>query len=470
MSGELHPSWHHQLKAKAFIHHLWNTRHPGAMAAICMGGGKTKLTIDLISEIGASLILILAPLRIVDVWEFQLQQHANFPYVFCGLDDRVESVAAKARAARDAVALARASKQACIICVNYESAWREPFASWALNTAWPLIVAEESHRIKSASGRASRFMGRLGVRAARRLCLTGTPLPHSPLDLWAQYRFLDPSIFDSTYSSFKTRYAEWGGFQNRQVKKWRDMDDFNAKFYSVAFRVTKEEALDLPPEMDQTLRCELTREGRAVYDRLENDFVAWLGETPEEQITVQNALVLLLRLQQLTGGTLRDDSGEEHVVDTAKESALAEWLEDLDPKEPAVIFANFTADLDAIRRAAERAGHTCAEVSGRSPDGIATWKAGRANILAAQIRIASEGQDFTRAAYCCYYSLGFSLLHYIQSRARIHRPGQTRPVTYYHLLATNTIDEIVLRAVQNRWELVESVLKEMKKHVPRLVR
>jgi len=56
----------------------------------------------------------------------------------------------------------------------------------------------------------------------------------------------------------------------------------------------------------------------------------------------------------------------------------------------------------------------------------------------------------------------------LQARARVHRPGQTLPTTHYHLIARGTVDEIVLRAVHNRWQMAETVLKEMKeKHVQR---
>lgn len=465
MSGELHPSWQHQLTGRAFARETWEAGHPGVMLNMWMGSGKTKLAIDLIHDVGADKALVVCPMPIVAVWDYQLEQHANFPYLFRGLDEHAGSVANKTRIARDAIAQARIGGQVCILAINYEATYLQPFAGLVMNTAWPLIIADEVHRLKSPSGKLSRFMGRLALRARRRLGLTGTALPHSPLDIWGQYRFLDPSIYDETYFSFKTRYAEWGGYQNRQVKKWRDMDDFHRRFYRIAFRVTKEEALpDLPPEMDQVLYTDLSLRGRHVYDQLENEFIAWLDTAPESEITIANALVLYLRLQQLTGGTLKDNAGNLHPIDDAKEKLLTDWLEDLDPAEPAVIFARFRFDLDAIARACQRAGHTCVEISGRSKDGITAWQAGAANILAAQISIASEGQDLTRARYAVYYSVGWKLSDYVQSRARIHRPGQTRPVVYYHLLIRRSIDIIVQHALENRWDLVESVLKEMRQH------
>ena len=77
-------------------------------------------------------------------------------------------------------------------------------------------------------------------------------------------------------------------------------------------------------------------------------------------------------------------------------------------------------------------------------------------------RSGGVGIDLTRARYSIYYSLGFSLGSYEQSLARIHRPGQTRPVEYIHLLAKDTVDEKVMAALAHRADVVNSVLQQMK--------
>jgi SNF2 family DNA or RNA helicase len=79
-----------------------------------------------------------------------------------------------------------------------------------------------------------------------------------------------------------------------------------------------------------------------------------------------------------------------------------------------------------------------------------------------QIESGGVGVDLTRARYALYYSLGFSLGSYEQSLARIHRPGQTRPVEYIHLLAEGTIDEKIMTALALRADVVNTVLKQMK--------
>jgi hypothetical protein len=71
------------------------------------------------------------------------------------------------------------------------------------------------------------------------------------------------------------------------------------------------------------------------------------------------------------------------------------------------------------------------------------------------------GIDLSRAAYAFYYSLGFSLGDYEQSLARLRRPGQTRCVRYYHLVAPGTVDEQVYAALRERRSVIEAVLRNL---------
>jgi SNF2 family DNA or RNA helicase len=424
-----------------------------------MGTGKSRVTIEAALAYRLDPILILCPLRVVEVWERQFRQYSA-DYAFLALDDRVKSVAAKLGKAREFIRWAEARRQPAAIAINYESARIAPFAEWALNRLWPLVITDESHRLKNNSGRTSRFAGRLALTARYRLALTGTPMPHNPLDVWAQYRFVDRSIFDITYTSFKARHAIMGGFQGKVPVGWRDLETLREKFFSVAFQVGAE-VLDLPPELDETYRTDLEPEGAKAYRAIEEDFITWLGEEGAV-LTITNVMTKLLRLQQLTGGMLPDDAGGEHQVDRSKELLLEDMLEDMAPTEPVVVFCRFRADLNAVWRVANRLGRLAGELSGSQSD-QAAWQRGGSQdpvILAVQIQAGNVGIDLTRARYAIYYSLGFSLADYLQSRARIRRPGQTRPVTYYHLIIRNTVDEYVMRALAKRQDLIESVLHE----------
>lgn len=437
-----------------------------------MGTGKTRVAIEVARKIEARSILIHCPLRVVAVWPEQFERFAPAKYQCMALDDRVKSVGDKTLMAKDLARWGHEHSQRVAIAVNYESAWREPFASWALSRPWDLVIADEAHRAKSPVSRTSRYLAQLGLRAHRRLALTGTPMAHQPTDIWAQFRFLDPHFLDPTFSQFRDRYAVLGGYFNKEIVGWKNLDQLEAQFRTLAFRVD-DSVLDLPPELDQTLTCNLGEKGEKIYRQMEAEMIAWI-ETEEglgREVTAANAMVKLLRLQQITGGTVRDPEGHDIHVDLAKEDLLSDLLEDL--REPVVVFARFKSDLAAIHRAAGKAGHASGELSG-SRDDSDDWRQGRRKltVLATQIQAGGIGVDLTRARIAVYYSLGFSLTEYLQSRARVRRPPQQRPCLFYHLQARGSVDEYILRAVEARGDLINSVLGELKKkgkeHVPAL--
>jgi len=174
------------------------------------------------------------------------------------------------------------------------------------------------------------------------------------------------------------------------------------------------------------------------------------------EVTAANALVKLLRLQEITSGYL-----DAQPIGDSKKKLLADVLEDFDPREPLVIFARFTNDLRAIKEVAESQGRTYAELSGHANE-LSQWQIGNKDVLGVQIKSGREGVDFTRARYSIYYSLGFSLGDYEQSIKRLDRPGQVREGMYIHLLAKNTVDFKVMEALEKRQEVVSSVLNQYK--------
>ena len=82
-------------------------------------------------------------------------------------------------------------------------------------------------------------------------------------------------------------------------------------------------------------------------------------------------------------------------------------------------------------------------------------------MLAVQIQAGGVGVDLTRARYCCFYSPSFSLGDYEQARARVHRPGQTRKVTYIKLIAPDTVDERIYEALSSKKDVVRYVLETL---------
>ena len=448
--------WRHQIDAFLFTMERLVGGAGATLLALEMGVGKTLVALMVLAALAARRVLISCPLRVVPVWEQQIERHLDLPLIVVSLDDGVSSVASKQKLAEEKLKLAEVTGRPLVIIINYDSLWRTPFADWAEKQQWDLIIADESHRLKAPGGKASLAFKRLRAHARGRLALTGTPLPHSPLDAYAQFRFLNHSIFGPSFAAFRQKYAVMGGFQRKQVTGFQHLDELEALMKTITYRVSKD-VLDLPPETHVTYHCELSAEALRVYRDLEDDFVA---EVRDGRITVSNAMVKLLRLQQVAGGWVKTDDGQYHRVDSAKQKLLADTLEDMGPHEPVVTFCRFHADLDAVHEAAKAAGFLSLELSGRR-DELKLWQDGQAQVLAVQISAGGVGVDLTRARYSIYYSLSFSLGEYDQALSRVHRPGQTRPVEHIHLVARNTVDRKIMRALEKRAEVVEAVLAEI---------
>lgn len=323
------------------------------------------------------------------------------------------------------------------------------------------LLVHNCHRSKDPWGAFSKWLGRMAPLFKQRVGLTGTPFPHSPLDIFAQYRFLDARIFGHSFTRFRARYGVMGGWQGKQVVAYQNTEELAERFRSIAYECGAD-VVSLPETVDTTRTVVLGAHAARLYAQVARDF--WAGVESGE-ITASNALTRMLRLQQITGGSVGldldaderpQDRRVEH-VDTAKQDALRSVLEDLPEGEPVVVFARFTADLDAIHAAAKAAGAESLELSGRRRE-LEAWQHGAASVLAVQVQAGGVGVDLTRARVCVYYSLGFSLGEYLQSRKRTHRPGQTRSVLYVHLVAEGTIDEQVYRALEARQSVIEAVL------------
>jgi SNF2 family DNA or RNA helicase len=174
--------------------------------------------------------------------------------------------------------------------------------------------------------------------------------------------------------------------------------------------------------------------------------------------------VQLLRIQQICGGSVKfdDASTATQICEKASKAAvLSDRLEDLPADEPVVIFCRFTSDIAAAKAACQDNNRAVSELSGHANE-LADWQAGKTNALVAQIQSGGIGIDLTRASYCFFYSLGYSLSEYEQAVARLHRPGQAATTHIYHLVATingrATVDGRVYQALRERKEVLNDII------------
>ena len=470
-------AWLHQKQAFHFVGPM-----PAALLWMGMGTGKTKVVCDLIVNRNHKRVLVVCPKKVIKTWEEENEIHSGRDVQVVLLQDG--DTQQKVLRAQMAIALADAANVPVVVVINYESAYREPFGptytleeyrdsrsgemrtrqvmkdkGFALTAGFDLVIMDEGHKIKKPGGRISKFCAHFPQHIANRLELTGTPMAHGPQDIYAQFRALDPGIFGTSFAKFRERYLIMGGFQNREVIGFQNMDEFDAKMASITYHVG-EEVLDLPPVRHRTLYCQLSERERKAYNEMDAAMCA--GLDGEAGAVADNILVKMLRCQQITSGVILDEDERLHELGSSKRDLLADTLEDLSKEDlPVVVYCKFIQDLDNVHRVAKEMGLESGEISGRADD-LAEFKAGRFDIIAVQIQAGGAGVNLTRSHVAIYYSVGYSLLDYLQSLKRLDRPGQTKSVLNVYLIAEGTIDEDVYAALSNKEEVSESVKRRIK--------
>lgn len=451
--------WQNQEEAIDFIR-----SHSAVMLDFDMGTGKTRTVIDAMFELPeVRLVLVLCPKAVVPVWRTNLEKFATGKEWDCW-DLQSGTVARKAENLRKFLEVSHVPPhlRRRFVVVNYESAWRADLGKLIQTTIWSAVVLDESHRVKAAGSKISRFVAKLGRYTVRRLCLSGTPMAHSPLDVYGQYRFLDPTIFGTNYGNFLQQYAILGGPEKRFVVGYKNQQELMAKFRSIAVTCRMSdirERLKLPEALPDVVHyVDLPPASRKILQGLERDMIA---ACEAGVVVANNVLVKLLRCLQVTSGfctTVAAPGAPEEIAElnNAKAEMLASILEDVGPN-PIVVFATFRHDLDVIANVAQKAGREAYELSGRVNE-LEAWQTAEGGaVLVVQIQAGAEGVDMTRANHAVYFSLPHSLALYNQSRARLYRPGQTRPVSFMHIIAAGTVDEGVYRALERKEDIIEGI-------------
>lgn len=433
---------------------------PYAALLMEQGCGKTLTSVAIAGyrflNDGLKRVLVVAPTSVVPVWPREFNDYADFPHDVRALNGSSRDKAKQLKEWPEDLNVLQ------VAVVNYESTWRmeDALREWIQGG---MIIADESQRIKTPGAKQSKCMHRLGKLARFRLILTGTPVTQTPLDFYSQYKFLDDSIFGTSFVRFRNRYAVMGGFENKQIVDYKNMDELVKKAHSIAYRVSKAEALDLPDEIHQPLYVELGKKTRALYNQLRREAIADLEN--DEVVTANNVLTKLLRLAQITGGHVTDEDGKLHQVGTEKMTLFEETLTDLlDAGKKVVVFARFIPEIKAIKKLLESKGVDHRIITGEVSqtdrgEYVKTFQEDpNCRVFVAQVQTAGLGITLTAADTAIFYSMDFSLANHEQAKARIHRIGQKNKVTYIYLLAKNTVDEKVFESLKEKKNVADQVV------------
>ena len=443
-----------------------------------MGTGKTKVLIDNLAMLydkgkvdGA---LIVAPKGVIGTWYNQeLPNH---------LPDHIENVTVlwqaninkKQQSKLDR--LFETGQDLHILIMNVEAfstkkgvAFVEKFIL-AHNV---LISVDESTTIKNPKAQRTKNLLKLAVNTKYRRILTGFPVTQSPLDLYSQSTFLSPQLLGYTsFYSFQNRYAKlinrnMGTRTFRQVVGYQNLEELTTNVNEFSYRVLKKECLDLPDKVYQRREVELTPEQKKVYKQLTDYAIAELDS--HEIVSVTSVLTQILRLHQVVCGFVRHDNGEEVEVKSNRLDELLDVLQEVQGKT--IIWANYQYDIKRIlKKLHDITGvDSVATYYGETPDEerqeiIRRFQDPNSDLqyLISNTQTGGYGITLTEANTVIYYSNNYDLEKRLQSEDRAHRIGQTNKVTYIDLVAKGTVDEKIVKALRNKLDLAQEVLRDEK--------
>lgn len=424
----------YQTRAKGFI-----LEHPKAGMLLEMGLGKTVITLTAIDvlinelfEVGR--VLVIAPKRVAeDTWT---REHAKWDHL---RHLRVSKVLGSPEQRRRALAV-----DADIYVIGRDN------VVWLVEQCrqgWPfdMVVIDELSSFKNPQAKRFRALKKVIPKASRVVGLTGTPSANGLMDLWAEIYLLDRGErLGHTLGAYREKYFRPGARNGYVVFKWEPLrgsrEKIEAAISDICISMSADDYLTLPKRIDNLIPVKLSPQEMKQYKTMEAEQLLHIDD---EDVVALNAAAVMTKLLQIANGSVYSHEGNVVRLHDAKLEALLEIIDTTD--SPVLIFYSYKHDLAAIKAAIPGARTL------DGPEDIAEWNAGRVQVLLAHPASVGYGLNLQEGGHVIvWYGLTWSLELYQQANARLYRQGQDKPVIIHHLIAEGTVDEQVMRALQEK--------------------
>lgn len=322
-----------------------------------------------------------------------------------------------------------------------------------------LFIIDESHQFSNAKASRTKFVLKMSKSVGFRRILSGSPITDGTEKLFPQFAFLSPSILGHTsQTSFEREFCQleqiYGAPRGAmRIVGYRNLQKLQERIDGFTFRVTKEECLDLPEKIYQTIEVEWNPEQKKAYDNLRK-YMATEIEGVEVQAPL--AITLMTKLQQILGGSVLSEDGVNLPVPTNKISTLMDIVEQ--NPNGGIVWVKYLSEVSRIREAFDKAGVPYGVYVGDTPQaerdritkkGAVTW------LIANES--ASTGLDLPWWNLAVYFSNTFNAAVRWQSEDRFHRIGQTQTCHYIDLVIPDSIDEVVVKALARKREVADYI-------------
>ena len=415
--------------------------HPEAAIFLGMGMGKTISTLTAIEALkhdyfDIDKVLVIAPVRVArDTWPAEIEKW-----------DHLKGLTVSPIIGTAQQRTAAADRRADIYTIGRENI---PWLVKHHGNRWPydMVIIDELSSFKNPQAKRFKALKKVRPKINRIVGLTGTPAPNSLLDIWAPFRLIDNG---QRLGKFITHYRDQYFLPDKRngqvIYSWKIRPGADEAIYdniadiTVSMKTT--DYLTLPEVTRQHIEVTLAPKEQTIIDTLKRDLVLDLGT---DTIDAENAATLSLKLQQLAGGAIynEDKTGVIEVHDQ-KLRALAELVDQADGNTILVAYW-FKHERDRILSAIPNA-----RVLDTKQD-FQDWNAGSIPVGLIHPASAGHGLNLQSGGHIMvWFTTPWSLELYEQANARLHRQGQTEPVSIIHIDTANSIDQDVHAALARK--------------------
>jgi SNF2 family DNA or RNA helicase len=428
--------------------------HPVAAVLLEMGLGKSVITLTAIYELmlnrfEVQKVLVIAPLRVArDTWPAEIEKWEH-------LEGLTYSVAIGMEAER----LAALRCPAHLYLINREN------VDWLITKSgipfdFDMVVIDELSSFKSHA--AKRFKSLLKVRpmVKRMVGLTGTPSSNGLMDLWAEFRILDMGQRLGRYiTHYRNNFFVPDKRNQQMIFSYKPRAGAEDAIYRLISDITismkSADFLKMPKCIINEVPVCLSEKEWSVYQALKEDMVV---DLKDEEIDAVNAAALSGKLLQMANGAVYNEEKEVIHIHDRKLDALEDLIEGANGK-PVLVAYWYNHDLQRIK---ER--FSVREI--KTSQDIKDWNNG--NIPVAVIHPASAGHGLNiqfGGSTIIWFGLTWSLELYQQTNARLWRQGQKSTVVIHHIIAKDTIDEDVMKALRKKEKIQSALIDSVKARI-----
>lgn len=336
---------------------------------------------------------------------------------------------------------------------------------------------DESSTLKSHQAKVSKSMIDFSLTLDRWYLLSGTPAPNCEAEYYMQLRTVDLFSVHSSRTQFVHHFfnnTSYNPQYEKLVLKPERRDEFMAILQKYSLYVDKEDVMETPGKEFIEVSLSMPDKLQETYDKLKKELFV---ELSGNDVTASTSAAAINKLNQITSGFIIDSFAKQenkfneeqlpelYELSEYRYDELEKILETIGDKQ-VVIWAYYRKEFEIIKK---RLGDKCALIYGATTleeknKALKAFKAGNIQYLVANPASADKGITLVNSHHCIYFSIGYSLELFIQSQERIYGGIRSQPnkCYYYIMMAKGTVDELIYKAVQQKFDISFELLNYLR--------